>query len=315
MLNKKIKILAENVGVCLLDVGARGGISQDLLALAPVVKVFGFEPDPDECGRLNTLDFAPWKRVTYIPHALGSTEGDFNLNLYRQRGCSSKFTARQEYGERFSRGDYYINDGVVTVPVKPLDVIISEYHIPDPAFMKIDVQGMEVEVFQGGGNTLANSLVAIRTEVSFFPMYDGQPLFAEVDQFLRRYNFYPMGFPELHAWRRITRNKLPRLGPRNMPYSKGQLIHGDVLYMLLPDDMPDSTEEQIKRLLRLALVSICTGYLDHAAVVFKRKAVHDYCSAMFGVDFIGEIERLSRAMAKGLRIPIVEKLKWLFFPR
>lgn len=294
-----IRRIADTFPMSAMDVGARRGVSSDLLSIAPGVDVFAFEPDPEEHRRLAELEAAsPWRSVTVIQSALGATPGEFELNLYRQRGCSSKFLARQEKGRLFSRGDYYIHDGTVTVPVRPLDQLVSERRLTAPSFMKIDVQGMEVEVFQGGRQTLSDSLLGVRTEVSFFPLYEEQPLFAEVDQTLRSFGLYPMRWIESHAWRRNSRKKLPTLGPEPMPYSFGQLMHGDLLYMAMPEDLDAETEEQMERLIHLGLISTCYEMLDHAHAAFDRGSVREYCRSRSGIDPIKALYSVSREKAR-----------------
>jgi hypothetical protein len=52
----------------------------------------------------------------------------------------------------------------------------------------VDVQGAELDVFQGAQRLLRNVLV-VHTEVEFVPMYREQPLFADVDRVLRESGF------------------------------------------------------------------------------------------------------------------------------
>ena len=63
---------------------------------------------------------------------------------------------------------------------------ISE--IKEIDYLKIDIQGGELEVFRNGINRLQDCLV-IHTEVEFLPMYQGQPLFSEVELFLREHGY------------------------------------------------------------------------------------------------------------------------------
>jgi FkbM family methyltransferase len=303
-INSKLLTISRSIGLSALDVGARRGVGTDLLSLGPAIDFYAFEPDPEECIKLNKHQSAPWKSLIFIPTALGDCDGDFNLNLYRQRGCSSKLKALQEVGKLFSRGEYYIHDGVVNVPMKKLDDVIQEYNIECPAFMKIDVQGMECDVFKGGHNSLSNSLVAIRTEVNFFPLYEELPLFSEVEQTLRPYGFVPMRFLEMHEWRRTTKKKLPMLGPMPMPYSRGQMIHGDVLFMLHPEYLPAENDKQIKRLVRLALIAVCYDHFDHAEAVFKIPRVRQFTQEVAATDPLMLIHELSKSVAapyKGFR--------------
>lgn len=297
-----IQRIAETFPLSAVDVGARRGMSSDLLPIASGVNAYAFEPDPEEHRRLSdSEETSPYRSVTAIQTALGVASGEFELNLYRQRGCSSKYLARQEKGRLFSRGDYYIHDGTVTVPVSSLDGLVSSQTIASPAFMKIDVQGMEVEVFQGAGRTLSDSLIGIRTEVSFFPLYEEQPLFAEVDQVLRSFGLYPMRWIESHSWRRNSRKKLPSLGPDPMPYSHGQLMHGDLLYLAMPEDLNAGSEEEMTKLIHLGLISTCYDMLDHAQAAFDRGSVRQYCRSIAGVDPLEALFSISLEKAKDYR--------------
>ena len=63
---------------------------------------------------------------------------------------------------------------------------VPEAHGAD--YIKIDVQGGELGIFINGTKTL-ETVSFIHTEVSFIELYEGQPLFADVDQFLRSLGF------------------------------------------------------------------------------------------------------------------------------
>jgi len=295
--------LAQHVGFVALDIGARGGVVGDLLPIAPAVEFYGFEPDPEECFALNSRpDKGPWKCVKFLPEALAESKRTVKLNLYKERGCTSAYRAFKEVGELFSRAEYYDCQGILEVNGSPLDQIVTDYGITSPAFMKIDVQGMEVDVFSGATTLLGNSLIGIRTEVSLFPVYEGQPLFAEVDQALRRYGFVPMRWLELHEWRRLTKAKYPRVSKGALPFSRGQMIHGDVLYLLHPEGVAENGELGIKRLVRLALVAVCYGHLDHAYTVFKRDDVQEYVKACMKRDPLGLLEQISKEFARSTRL-------------
>jgi len=55
-------------------------------------------------------------------------------------------------------------------------------------FLKIDIQGGELKVFQNGLNRLSDA-VLIQTEVSFNNLYHNEPLFSDIDQHLRKMGF------------------------------------------------------------------------------------------------------------------------------
>ncbi|MEF8847725.1 MAG: FkbM family methyltransferase [Candidatus Thermoplasmatota archaeon] len=289
--------LAKNVGFLAIDVGARakGNEKEDLAMLRQGVDWLCLEPDKEASKDTGNN----WKSISFEPYAASKQKESFILNLYKQRGCSSKYQANTNIAQRFSRENYFKLENQIEIKAESLDNLLKRYtNMPPPSFIKIDVQGMEVECFAGSHRTLKRHIVGIRTEVSFFKIYKKQPLFPDVDQVLRKYDFQPMKFLELHHWRRSTRTKLPKLGPKPMPYSKGQMAHGDILYLLPPDDLPARNVNQIKRLIRLGLVSLCYDLLDHAQVAFKKPEVRDYCLSKTGKDPVKMIYKLSNYRAK-----------------
>ena len=64
-----------------------------------------------------------------------------------------------------------------------LDYFVDKYDIGEVDFIKIDVQGAELDVFQGAEKTLKNVLKVV-SEVEFVPIYVNQPLFGDVSKFL-----------------------------------------------------------------------------------------------------------------------------------
>lgn len=297
-LSDALTALADNVGIIAIDVGARGEVKDDLVPLGKGLEWFCLEPDTSA-----PTDTAQdlWKAVHYLPFAAGADEQPISINLYSQRGCSSKLPANRELAGRFSRAHYYDLEDTISLKTRPLDDILAEHTDAPSSYLKIDVQGMEVECFEGAKRLLGDELLAVRTEVSFLPIYQNQPLFAEVDQALRLFGFQPMRWLESHEWRRTTLAKLPKLAQGPLPYSRGQLVHADVLYMRAPDDMPDNTEEAIKQLVRLGLIALCYDLIDHAAAAFERPAVKSFCMSEIGHDPVAILGALSTLRARQYR--------------
>ncbi len=152
-----------------------------LLKAAPC-EVIGFEPVATELQKLSDLKL-PGR--TFLPHVIG----DGSLRTFYECNypmTSSLFEPDTELLAKFQSLEEWVRV-VKTYPVetKRLD------DIPEVAgtdFLKVDVQGAELMVFQGGVETLKGVLV-VQTEVEFVPMYKGQPLFADVDAFLRAQGF------------------------------------------------------------------------------------------------------------------------------
>ncbi len=92
--------------------------------------------------------------------------------------------------------------------------------------LKMDLQGAELEVIQGGNRTLANC-VAIVTEVRFHRIYENEPLFGEIDVTLRKRGF------KLHKFLFTKSVMMPHRHERKVhrPRLTSQLLDGDAVYI------------------------------------------------------------------------------------
>jgi Methyltransferase FkbM domain len=111
-------------------------------------------------------------------------------------------------------------------------------------FLKIDVQGAELMVFDGAARILDNALV-VHTEVQFVPLYKGVPLFAEIDIHLRSKGF------SLHRLMQAGRTFKPLVFMNDVNATLSQILWGDAVYVrdfMLFDQLPGMT------LLKLATI-------------------------------------------------------------
>ena len=306
MNNKKEKLrlyfsqLAKDVGFSVLDIGARTektisnpGILGDFKLIAKGCDYFGYEPDKEEFNKLKKNSNVFWKSQTYLQDALGENQGNFDLNLYAQPGFSSKLKAKEEEFSLFSR-NAYLGEGYSQIPVDvlSLDDSIANNCITNPAFMKIDIQGMELEVFKGAQSFLNNNCLGIRVEVYFHEIYENQPLFHEIDAYLRKFNFFPFQFAELHSWRRDSMKKFPfNDNTSKIIFSRGQLMHADVIYLKDPSSLEkdDLKNQQI----RLALIAMCYKHFDLAHELFNVLAINDSsCSYEETIHYSQKLSRI-----------------------
>lgn len=293
-----VEDLAIKLGITALDIGARRGFCEDLLPLAKAVDAVGFEADADECARLVAAaerEAHPWKRLRFVPHAVGAERGSAQLHIYQRRGCTSLLEADQDLARQFGRDDYYFEVGTATVDLHPLDSIAHDQGIEKPSFLKIDIQGFELEAFKGATRLLSESLSAVRAEVSFLPIYRDQPLFGDICGYLGQFGFFPVEFIEIHHWRRLTRRKYGRFAPGPVSASRGELVHGDVLFLKSEDRLGDDGDACI----RLALIAACYGLIDLTHVLLTRPAV--LLAERYGIDpktLTSEAARAFRTIAK-----------------
>lgn len=280
-----LKKMKGEINIVSLDIGARGGAKSDLEDIDGLVDFIGFEPDEEAYGKLVQGPKKGWKSETYINLAIGGEAGSFKLYITSQPGCSSKLRPRSDQAKIFGRSDYYDVEKTVEVNCDTLDSLVEKGTIPSPHVIKIDIQGMELEVFQGARHTLQSSSLLVRSEVNFRGMYEDMPHFSELEMHLRKYNFEVLGFLERHDWRRDTRVKYPRIADTPTPYSRGQLIHGDVVFAKSPEYVAEHSSSP-EPLIRLALLLSCYGYFDTAW------AAADLTEKMYGISNSQDIRKL-----------------------
>ena len=78
------------------------------------------------------------------------------------------------------------------ISVKTLAEAVQPLDLKDNLFIKIDVQGYEMQVLRGGPEVIKRAKVLI-VETSFYPLYEGQAFFGEIYQTLSNYGFTYMG--------------------------------------------------------------------------------------------------------------------------
>jgi len=272
--------------VC-LDVGARGGIESDLLPLAFACDTIGFEPDAEEFKRLETSPPGPWRSRRYAPVALAGGRGRRMLHLTVDRASASLLQPDPAIGARFDKTQYCTVERTVDIDTVGLDDAVAAYAARAPDYLKIDVESAEGEVFAGAKRTLS-SLIAIKTEISFMPFRRGQALAADIDRMLRGDGFELMDYTRPAHWRRRGHVLHPLSAPGPVPYARGQLMHGDALYMRGPDALPAGADESDRaaadRLLRACWLLMAHGYFDHAEDLLRRPAARHRLVADFGID-------------------------------
>ena len=214
--------LLGNEPVQILDVGARGGLHGRWTPFADVLDVVGFEPDPDEFRRLSAAAQNGGRR-RYLPYALGGAHERLNFHVCTAPGCSSLYPPNDEFVARFSDAirTRMSLKSIEQFDVVPLDEVAAREHLR-PDGLKVDVQGAELDVLQGGANTLKHFKL-IELEVEFNYQYKGQPLFSDIDLFLRKHGFVLLGLRR-SFWRHRESVE------RGQSSGGGHLVHGDVLY-------------------------------------------------------------------------------------
>src|SRR6185503_3749143 len=91
-------------------------------------------------------------------------------------------------------------------------------------YLKADTQGYELEIMRNGTAALANTLV-IECEVEFVPLYRGQPLFGDVQCFLREQGFM------LHKLIDVAGRPFRPFNPPNPFLPMSQMLWADAIFV------------------------------------------------------------------------------------
>jgi protein O-GlcNAc transferase len=185
-------------------------------------EVLGFEPLSDECENLNQQAHANKTALRYLPWALGDGL-EHTLHITNAPMTSSLFPPARSTVDLFpALGELMQVEKEVRLQTHRLDDI-QEAVATD--FLKLDVQGAELMILRNAQETL-RSVSVIQCEVEFVELYEGQPLMADVDQFLRTQGFsflrfaYTMGRP-FKPWQ-CNYNSLSETS---------QILWGDAIYI------------------------------------------------------------------------------------
>jgi len=176
--------------ITIVDVGARWGAAEAWFRLPGLARLIAFEPDAEECAQL-IRQAGPDE--CYYPVALGKINGEAMLHLTAHPACASLYPPSRAMLERYpSLRPLMEPVGTQTVNVRRLDDWAAEEKIERIDFLKLDTQGSEFDILSGASRMLQTCL-GVEAEVMFHPLYDEQPMFADVDVLLRNAGF--------HLWR------------------------------------------------------------------------------------------------------------------
>lgn len=188
-----------------------------------------------------------------------------------------------------------------------LDTFLPKTGIATIDFLHLDTQGTELEILQGAKGFLSNSIVAVKCEVEFAPLYEGQALFGDVDAFLRRHGFVLFD---------LSRSRYRRAGFPNEALTRGQLLWGDATYLRDYRCLADAGNRLA--LFKLCLLSAHLQFHDYALEVLEfllskaealtpeehaalREAHHQYSADLRrGALWIGLLRRLDSLGLRGV---------------
>jgi FkbM family methyltransferase len=250
------------IELTVLDIGARYGIHpsfEDLCSL-DVAQFHLFEMDVQEAERLKTK-YKSSKNIYIYPIALWSESEKRKSYEFSHNALNSLFESNMEL---LKKNNYRLSE-FQTVSVREVEsqTIDALFSTKEVHFLKLDTEGSEYEILQGAKETLANSVLGVRSEVLFSPLFTGSRLFGDLHQLM-----VSSGFELLNLDYTGNGNKYGKFTLQNR---YGKLLSSDAVWVIPEDRLFEfEDEELIRNIIRYALFLMLNNATDLAVDVLIR---------------------------------------------
>lgn len=182
--NRDNKWLIERDFKTIIDIGANEGqFAQKMRLFFPKARIISFEPIPKVYNIL-TSKFRGDKLFTAICAGVGNANEERDLFINIDSAASSLLkmgTADSEFAD-------LKETEAIKIKIQRLDDSFDLSSLARPIFIKMDVQGYEDKVIEGGIQTILCADI-ILTEVSYYQLYENQKLFHDIYSTLIKLGF------------------------------------------------------------------------------------------------------------------------------
>ena len=233
-MNKALNILAEyikqadiKINFTIIEIGAVQTKNEkepfyELLDYFPESRIIGFEIEKAVCEKMNSQSL---KGVKYYPYALGKANEKRKLYITQHPMCCSLYKPNEEFIKLYNNFEIAYLKKETEIDTISLDYFIDKHDVGNIDFIKIDVQGAELDIFKGGSKALKNVLKIV-CEVEFVQHYENQPLFGDVCNYLSQHDIMFNKFLGLagRALKPIMLNNDPNI-PSQHIWSDAVFVH------------------------------------------------------------------------------------------
>ena len=213
-----LKYIHKDFALTLIDIGAAGDIEPRWKSISRHLNYIGFEPD--ERSRKLLKNNNNCNGYYIYPNAVWDKNTKININFTMGPQVSSFYSPNFNFTNLFPKPERFDIKEVISVD----SVTIDSLKIPEMDFIKIDIQGGELNVLKGAKKSLKKT-IGLEIEVEFIELYKEQPLFGDLTKFLKSKNLEFIDFVNLCRWERTGHNGF------------GQCVFGDALFLKTPEFM------------------------------------------------------------------------------
>ncbi len=156
-----------------IDVGAHEGETTFPYAAAdPSLLVYAFEPNLHAASRI----MGRLRNYVVLPIAIAELDGSAELQLNAYEQSSSLLPADKAGVKAWVTEQEFKVVGTATVPTMRLDTFLNGAGIESVDFLKVDAQGLDLEVVKSAGDRLADvAKVQLEATTVEYRQYEGAP--------------------------------------------------------------------------------------------------------------------------------------------
>jgi FkbM family methyltransferase len=259
-----------------LDIGARDAFAEWRWTALPagMIALHGFEPDEEECRRLNEHARSAGLNFAFHPAVLASRTGEAEFYEYSAPAANSLYPGNPRLLERWcytrqlTLASQFRLHRKSVVRTSSLADWAASAGVDDVDFCKLNVQGAELDVLSGGA-TLLQGAMGLILEQTFNETYLGAPLFGEVYEFVRRAGFTMFDIIGMNLVGRtrspvhLTEDQIPT---RQGTWPHHQCLEGHFLYLRDPilgaDQWHAGSPFALQKMLKLACLAEISGQME-----------------------------------------------------
>lgn len=203
-----LRLTDKTISPVIFDVGAHHGLTAKKFSKTiPRAAIYCFEPFPESFVILQKN--TKFKKNISV-HNFGLGNRDCKLKFYSNSSSStnSLLPTSSKANEIWGNG-FLETKEIIQTNFKKLDSVLSELRIPKVNILKMDVQGAEYLVMNGGNEAFTkNAIDIIYTEIIIQETYENQKRFDKIlelfyDYKFQLHNFYNLSYTNLGKLRQV----------------------------------------------------------------------------------------------------------------
>jgi FkbM family methyltransferase len=251
-----------------VDAGSRYGLHPTWTELRGIATFHLFEMDGHEAARLSQK-YQHDNGIFVHPVALYSSDTDVDFHVCEHQALTSIF---QSNAALLRQNDYKLREFQVTdaghANARSIDSFFAGRAVH---FLKLDAEGAEYEILHGAHEKLLTSILGVRSEVLFAPLFKDAPLFGAIHQVLLDHGFELVNLDYTGAGNKAGRFTLPG--------RYGKLMSSDAVWMVGNDRLFGARGGELtENVIRLALFLLLNSATDLAVDLLLRAVAQESVS-------------------------------------